>query len=65
METYAFERLMIERRHAVARAAEEHLRLQGWPVEARLAEVVAARLRSIADRLDPSAGASTVVSGSA
>jgi len=67
MDQYSLERWMLDRQAATARAAEARARLRAWRPQARLAELMAGRLRSLADRLDaPEAnkGKFTVVSGS-
>ncbi len=52
MDSYSHERWIMERHHAVIRAAEERSRLEGWQSNGRLAERVASRLRRLADRID-------------
>ena len=64
MDHYSMERWMLDRHVDLARAAEANSRRRGWRPEARLAELAAARLRSLADRLDGREPAFTVVSGS-
>ena len=58
------ERWMLERHDRMARAAEAHSLRRGWRPHARLAELMAGRLRSLADRLDRPETTFTVVSGS-
>ena len=64
MDLYSLERSMLERHHEMELTAETRSRLSGWAVEARFAEVLAGRLRSLADRLDRPEPTFTVVSGS-
>jgi hypothetical protein len=64
MDHYSQERWMLDRHVDLARAAEAHSRLRAWRPQVRLAELAAARLRSLADRLDRPEPAFTVVSGS-
>jgi hypothetical protein len=66
VDRYSLERWTLERGDEVARAAEESTRLRGWAPQPRLAAVLAAGLRRMADRLDGrEAGHTfTVVSGS-
>lgn len=52
MDLYSLERQTLERHHEMAAAAEARARVRGWAAQARLAELVAGRLRSLADRLD-------------
>jgi hypothetical protein len=63
MDHYTTERWMLERHREMANAAEARMRERGWRCQARLAELVAGRLRLLADRLDRPE-AFTVVSGS-
>jgi len=55
---------MLERHRAMAKAAESRMRVRGWGAQASVAELVAARLRLLADRLDRPEPTFTVVSGS-
>jgi hypothetical protein len=64
MDLYSGERWMLEGHRAMARVAEARMRERGWRAEARLAELVACRLRLLADRLDRPEATFTVVSGS-
>jgi hypothetical protein len=67
MDQYSLERWMLDRQQRLECAAEAHGRRRGWRRQARLAELMAGRLRMLADRLDaPEApkGKFTVVSGS-
>jgi hypothetical protein len=67
MDRYSLERWTLERHERLARTAEEDSRLRGWALQPRLAGLVAARLRLMADRLDGRDGRDrtfTVVSGS-
>jgi hypothetical protein len=52
MDLYSLERSMLERHHEMASMAEARTRLSGWTVQARFAELLAGRLRRLADRLD-------------
>jgi hypothetical protein len=52
MDRYSFEVWMLERHQAMARQAEARARLEGWQPRERLAVLVAAQLRQLADRLD-------------
>jgi hypothetical protein len=54
MDRYSLEIWSLDRHQAVVRHAEERSRLQGWQSQERLAEVVAAMLRQLADKLDGS-----------
>jgi hypothetical protein len=65
MDSYSFERWMIDRHDGMIRKAEDQTRLQGWRPRDTLAEMLAAHLRLLADRLDGEAGSSSVVSESA
>jgi len=64
MDHYSLERWMLERQDGLAQAAEAQARRRGWRPQARLAELMAGRLRSLADRLDAPDRTFTVVSGS-
>ncbi|HZQ48737.1 MAG TPA: hypothetical protein VFB69_00315 [Candidatus Dormibacteraeota bacterium] len=64
MDHYSQERWMLERHRAMAKAAESRMRVRGWGAQASVAELVAARLRLLADRLDRPEPTFTVVSGS-
>jgi len=64
MDLYSLERWMLERQGGLERAAETHSRRRGWRPQARVAELMAGRLRSLADRLDEPERKFTVVSGS-
>jgi hypothetical protein len=52
MDPYSFEVWVLDRHQAVVSHAEARSRLQGWQPQARLAELVAAYLRQLADQLD-------------
>ena len=52
MDFYGQERWILERHQAVIQTAEERSRLDGWQPPGRMAELVAARLRRLADRID-------------
>jgi hypothetical protein len=52
MDSYSLERWLLERHRAVVNQAEARSRLEGWQPRDRLAELLAARLRRLADRLD-------------
>ena len=52
MDLYGQERLILERHDAMIQAAEEHTRRDGWQPQGRMAEIVAAQLRRLADRID-------------
>ena len=64
MDPYSSERWMLERQREMANVAEARMRERGWRSQARLAELVANRLRVLADRLDRPEPTFTVVSGS-
>jgi len=64
MDLYTLERSMLERHHEMESTAEARSRLSGWHAHARFAEVLAGRLRRLADRLDRPEPTFTVVSGS-
>jgi hypothetical protein len=64
MDLYSLERRTLERQQDLARVAETRSRQRGWQRETRLSELVALRLRRLADRLDRPEPAFTVVSGS-
>jgi len=64
MDHYSLERWMLDRHAGLARAAETDSRRRGWRPQARVAELMAGRLRSLADRLDEPERKFTVVSGS-
>ena len=64
MDLYSLERQTLDRHHEMAADAEARTRMCGWAAQARLAELVAGRLRSLADRLDRPEPHFTVVSGS-
>ena len=64
MDRYSLERWTMQRHHDMVRAAETSSRLRGWTPQPRLSQVLAARLRSLADRLDRPEPKFTVVSGS-
>jgi hypothetical protein len=64
MDHYSLERWMLDRHARMARMAETHTRRRGWKPQTRLAELMAVRLRSLADRLDRPEPSFTVVSGS-
>ena len=52
MDRYTFEVWVLGRHQAVVSQAEARSRLQGWQAQERLAELVAALLRQLADKLD-------------
>lgn len=54
MDRYSLENWILDRHQAVVSQAEARSRLQGWQTQERLAELVAAMLRQLADRLDGS-----------
>jgi hypothetical protein len=64
MDQYSLERWMLDRHAGLERAAEAHSRRRGWRPQTRVAELLAGRLRSLADRLDEPERKFTVVSGS-
>jgi len=64
MDQYSLERWMLDRQAGLERAAEAHSRRRGLRPQARVAELMAGRLRSLADRLDEPERKFTVVSGS-
>jgi len=64
MDQYSLERWMLDRHANLARAAEAHSRRRGWRLQPRIAELMAVRLLSLADRLDEPERKFTVVSGS-
>ncbi len=70
MDRYSLEIWTLERHEGVRRAAEESSRLHGYGLQPRLADLLAQRLRLLADRLDGHQGHEgrdrgfTVVSGS-
>ena len=64
MDRYSLDRWTEERHHDMVRAAETNARLRGWAPQPRLTQVLAARLRYLADRLDRPEPKFTVVSGS-
>jgi hypothetical protein len=54
MDRYSLETWILERHQAMVSHAETRSRLQGWQGQERLAELVAAMLRQLADKLDGS-----------
>jgi hypothetical protein len=52
MDLYSLERRTLDRHREMASEAEARTRVRGWATQARLAELVARRLRLLADRLD-------------
>ena len=64
MDRYSLDRWTEQRHREMVRAAERNSRLRGWAPQPRLTQVLAARLRSLADRLDRPEPKFTVVSGS-
>ena len=64
MDLYSLERRTLERHQEMASAAEARTRRRGWTAQARLPELLAGRLRLLADRLDQPEPKFTVVSGS-
>lgn len=52
MDLHSLERRTLDRHHEMASQAEARTRARGWAAQARLAELLAGRLRSLADRLD-------------
>ena len=64
MDRYSLERWTEQRHQDMVRAAETSSRLRGWTLQPRLSQLLASRLRSLADRLDRPEPKFTVVSGS-
>jgi hypothetical protein len=65
MDHYSPETWMLDRHREMAEGAEARMRERGWRSQTRLAELLAVRLRLLADRLDGTERPSfTVVSGS-
>ena len=64
MDDYSTERWMLGRHREMASIAEARMRERGWRAQGSVAELVAARLRALADRLDRPEPGFTVVSGS-
>jgi hypothetical protein len=64
MDRFSLELFTLQRHHDMVRAAEANARLRGWKPQPRVSQLVAARLRSLADRLDRPEPKFNVVSGS-
>ena len=54
MDRYSLETWILDRHQAVVSHAEARSRLQGWQAQERLAVLLAAMLRQLADKLDGS-----------